>query len=311
MVAVFREVRRVLRDDGTLWLNIGDSYACMQEGNVPQTKNLACQPPIMHGRVKNAGLKPKDLVGIPWMLAFALRADGWYLRQDIIWAKPNPMPESVTDRCTKSHEYIFLLTKSKHYFFDHWAIQEPSVMKPQNRNVKRASWPKGDAGRGEYCKPEGATNPEVRNKRDVWTIATQPYKDAHFATFPEALVTPCILAGSSAYGCCPQCGEPYRRVMRKTGQVQSTYRGSVFDKGKTAATHLGVQEGERTTQEHVGWEMECRCPALPSSPCSVLDPFCGSGTVGVVCKRLALNFTGIDLNRKYLQMAKRRIAGAK
>ena len=202
MVEVFRCVRDVLADDGTLWLNIGDSYAGYH-GN----KNAAyCDAPSNKGgyfenqrasTVGLSGLKQKDLIGIPWMLAFALRADGWYLRQDIIWHKPNPMPESVRDRCTKAHEYVFLLSKSERYFFDNEAIKEPETMKPQRRLTPRKANPSAKVhGMPEYRRQEGGTGGGMRNRRSVWTVATKPYKGAHFATFPPALIEPCILAGS-------------------------------------------------------------------------------------------------------------------
>ena len=207
MVEVFRCVRDVLADDGVLWLNIGDSYYNYRPGKgqaMPkQTVSGSKQDlPDSCGRRGNKleGLKEKDLIGIPWMLAFALRADGWYLRQDIIWHKPNPMPESVKDRCTKSHEYIFLLTKSEKYFFDNEAIKEPSVYFDKD---KRAG--KGNI-RYEGKRTEGdpkangqqsfVTINEFRNKRSVWSVATRSYKGAHFATFPPDLIEPCILAGS-------------------------------------------------------------------------------------------------------------------
>jgi len=191
MVEVFRLVRELLADDGVLWLNIGDTYAANRGYQVPDKKagdvgnNKASKVPD--------GIKPKDLIGIPWMLAFALRADGWYLRQDIIWHKPNPMPESVTDRCTKAHEYLFLLSKSEKYYFDNLAIGEPHgsnwLEKRKLCNIKNNS-DRGDKGQP----PQSAR--ETRNKRSVWTIPTRPYKGAHFATFPPALIEPCILAGS-------------------------------------------------------------------------------------------------------------------
>jgi DNA modification methylase len=197
MVEVFREVWRVLKDDGTLWLNIGDSYAGSGKGpagNLGATHNERHME-HKHSAIVPDGLKPKDLVGIPWRLAFALQADGWYLRQDIIWAKPNPMPESVTDRCTKSHEYVFLLSKSRQYFYDHVAIKEPVAQ----------DWGTRDRTDGKYHNEGTGLTPhtgltksyETRNKRDVWTVATKPYKGAHFAVMPEALVEPCILAGSA------------------------------------------------------------------------------------------------------------------
>ena len=222
MVAVFREVRRVLRDDGTLWLNLGDSF------------------------------NGKQLVGMPWRLAFALQADGWYLRSDIIWAKPNPMPESVTDRPTKSHEYVFLLSKSARYYYDQEAISEPTdgrswhdVTGPPRVGVPGQTKQDGHGRRhagfnGRYF---SGPPPSTRNARSVWAIATQPFPGAHFATFPEALARRCVLAG------CPEGGV-------------------------------------------------------------VLDPFAGSGTVGVVCKATGRDFLGIELSPKYVAMAERRIAKA-
>lgn len=205
MVALFREVRRALRDDGTLWLNLGDSYASV--GGVGQgrhwdgrNKNTETQS---LRRTPGAGIKNKDLIGIPWRVAFALQADGWYLRQDIVWHKPNPMPESVTDRCTKAHEYVFLLSKSERYHYDHEAIKEPAVSDhPSGNGFKR------DA-RLTYKNPDGTPrgNDEQwtrvggkRNRRSVWTVPTRPFQGAHFATFPPDLIRPCILAGCPVGG---------------------------------------------------------------------------------------------------------------
>jgi len=200
MVLLFREVRRVLSDDGTLWLNLGDSYNGSGGNHKPEHKNdTGFQGKIGADKYKGKGnmvngLKPKDLIGIPWRVAFALQADGWYLRQDIIWAKPNPMPESVTDRCTKSHEYVFLLSKSARYYYDNVAIKEPAQ-----------DWGTRDRTNGKYHNEGSGLSPqsgleksyETRNKRDVWTIASKPFKGAHFAVMPEALVEPCVLAGSA------------------------------------------------------------------------------------------------------------------
>ena len=200
LVEVFREVRRVLRDDGTLWLNLGDSYSgSCQTGGVNSISGKGkSQPHVKHKR--NTNLKPKDLIGIPWMVAFALRADGWYLRQDIIWHKPNPMPESVEDRCTKAHEYIFLLSKSKKYYYDADAIRED----PKPGNAGRMSAPK--MGKHRPIDPYGQQTKKVydvikgANKRSVWTVATKPFKEAHFATFPPELIEPCVLAGCPVGG---------------------------------------------------------------------------------------------------------------
>ena len=197
MVELFREVWRVLADDGTLWLNLGDSYA----GNNSRASDngRAGYGNEREGVFKRGGegLKNKDLIGIPWRVAFALQADGWYLRSDIIWHKPNPMPESVTDRPTKSHEYLFLLTKSPRYYYNHEAVKEDALTPPMARN-KNAEGYVADFPSGERFSPGervyGADG--KRNKRDVWTIATKPFRGAHFAVMPEALVEPCILAGS-------------------------------------------------------------------------------------------------------------------
>lgn len=204
MVEVFRCVKDVLADDGTLWLNIGDSYAAQGGAQVQGTKQTkGSQAGAWNGETRKppAGIKPKDLIGIPWMLAFALRADGWYLRQDIIWHKPSPMPESVRDRCTKAHEYIFLLSKSDRYFFDSEAMKEPATgraVRNDGHKYTEAYESGGDERmrtKAGLAKLDGKVF-ETRNRRSVWTVATRPYKGAHFATFPPALIEPCILAGS-------------------------------------------------------------------------------------------------------------------
>ena len=204
LVDVFAEVNRILKDDGTLWLNLGDSYAGStgRSGGISDINNIARQ--LSTGSHQNlrpanvAGLKNKDLIGVPWRAAFALQAAGWWLRQDIIWHKPNPMPESIQDRCTKAHEYVFLLTKSAKYYYDNDAIREPSkesTLKRLNQNIGEQS--------GSYTPSKGNGNMKAvgdldkgRNKRSVWTINTQPYKEAHFATFPKKLPELCIKAGS-------------------------------------------------------------------------------------------------------------------
>jgi DNA modification methylase len=329
MVALFREVRRVLRDDGTLWLNLGDSYSRAQETNVPQTKHKVCPMPVhikgsSDGAVgrgdrpgsRSAVLAPKQLLGIPWRVAFALQADGWWLRQDIIWSKPNPMPESVRDRCTKAHEYLFLLSKGPRYHYDADAIAEAvsdtslarwnqagladqtgsdrvpgktngtmkavgGTARPQAQRAVELAREAGlteahisavrsvgitDAGKAQVTQDGfGKNDPaiqaladeakvalggyyrefliaEKRNKRSVWEVATQPFSGAHFATFPPALIEPCILAG------CPKGG-------------------------------------------------------------TVLDPFGGAGTTGLVADRLGRDAILIELNPEYAALAERRIQG--
>lgn len=206
LVNTFREVRRVLRDDGTLWLNLGDSYArnAAKGGSGVGGKNeryLRDSYTRAHADVP-PGMKEKDLIGIPWAVAFALRADGWYLRQDIIWGKPNPMPESVTDRCTKSHEYIFLLSKTPKYYYDHAAIAEPvaaSSVQRLSQNVKNQKGSSRVPGKTNGTMKAVGTR-DKRNKRSVWNITTKPFSGAHFATFPIDLITPCILAGARERG---------------------------------------------------------------------------------------------------------------
>ena len=260
IVEVFIELRRILRPDGIAWLNLGDSYAGSGKGGNPpdsewagfvgnSAREAAATVPAGEKRVP-AGLKAKDLIGIPWRVAFALQAGGWWLRQDVIWAKPNPMPESVRDRCTKAHEYIFLLSKSERYYYDAAAIAEPFA---DERNGN-------PGGGGQYAKEafayagpnaqsglqKGVWNEDgskvTRNKRSVWTVPTQSFRDAHFATFPPDLIEPCILAG------CPVGG-------------------------------------------------------------TVLDPFGGAGTTGLVADRLQRHAILVELNTEYADLAKRRITG--
>ena len=270
MVAVFREVRRVLRDDGTLWLNLGDSYASGGgTGGTGKETDYTGKRSLPNKRAE--GLKPKDLIGIPWRVAFALQADGWYLRQDIIWHKPNPMPESVRDRCTKAHEYLFLLSKSERYYWDAEAMKEEAVgqnlhdltgpgytapgQTPNTGNrSRRDSFKRDGSKRAEVIpgqsvgthrpdRPESEYDVFTRNRRSVWTVATRPYKGAHFATFPPALIEPCILAGA-----------PFNGL--------------------------------------------------------VLDPFTGSGTTAAVALQHGRRFIGCELNPDYIKLAEARIAAA-
>lgn len=201
MVKVFRCVRDLLADDGTLWLNLGDSYAgSTQTGgnngfNASGGSDGFKQARQFKAPKQATGLKSKDLIGIPWRVAFALQSDGWYLRQDIIWSKPNPMPESVTDRCTKAHEYIFMLSRSPRYYYDHEAIKEPANPANYRERATVRQTPPGQTRQGKLDAKRGEVLCDTRNKRSVWTVATKPYSGAHFATFPPELIEPCILAG--------------------------------------------------------------------------------------------------------------------
>ena len=347
MVAVFRKVKRVLRDDGTVWLNLGDSYAS-QGGAVPEqtlrgNKNIVNshqlgKDGVGTSRVPPKNLKPKDLVGIPWMVAFALRADGWYLRQDIIWHKPNPMPESVTDRCTKSHEYIFLLTKNKKYYYDNNAIREPHTWeesKPRPSGMERNAQKyrakvnyggggSGFAGHSGSLKADGTSlnHPSGRNKRSVWTITTKPFKGAHFATFPPDLIEPCILAGCPEE-VCVKCETPYERKMevggydkehqrRSGGDADGNYYGE-STKDYASAKAQDASETKRRILESMrekkdlGLEKQCDCESNETKAGTVLDPFGGSGTTGLVADRNGRNAILIELNDEYAEMARDRL----
>jgi DNA modification methylase len=339
MVEVFREVRRVLRRDGTCWLNLGDSYngSGGAGGNANETRpaGMSGSFNVSPGRLRERttslptripSLKPKDLVGIPWRVAFALQADGWYLRSDIIWAKPNPMPESVTDRPTKAHEYLFLLTRSPRYFYDADAIREPHVTAGDSRN--REGYEPKQNGEPMVRGTIGATTwPSAgRNRRSVWEIATEPYPDAHFATFPQALVEPCVLAGTSERGCCPECGAPWTREMEYVEKPRHT--GANIGGARTRANReRGItsgQDGRRpehgavgfaTAKRELGWSPSCDCsytgPANVGQvpvPCVVLDPFMGSGTTALVARKHGRRSIGIELSPEYAALAARRLS---
>jgi DNA modification methylase len=264
LVAICHELKRTLRDDGTLWLNIGDGYAKKS--------------------IKSSYLKQKDLVGIPWMLAFAMRRDGWYLRSDIIWQKENPMPESTKDRPSKSYEHLFLFSKSDKYFYDYYSIAVPQ----KDISIKRAFSKNHVEDRKDYNNDNYAisgasqnktyqklqkdieSGKEIKcNKRDIWTTSTAAEKEKHFAVYPDKLIEPCIKAGSSEKGCCAECRSPLYRI------------------GETDK-----------------WEKKCDCKTDKVKPCLVLDPFNGSGTTGRVSSINKRRYVGIDISEEYLKTAR-------
>ena len=324
LVAVFREVKRVLRSDGVVFLNLGDSYysnpgngrggGSTLEGGNP---HLSGAPRVIScgtsGTFLNIHLKPKDLVGIPWRVAFALQADGWWLRSDIIWHKPNPMPESVRDRPTKSHEYVFLLTKSQRYYYDNEAVREP-LAGPLHAPGNKAAF--GDVQRNDFGTERMMAvwgSPAGRNRRTVWTIATRPYKGAHFAVFPSALVEPCVKAGTSERGCCPECGAPWERVV----EIVKSWREDAYnDNGRqTYAKGAGIHIARaasggysQSVYQDVGWRPTCACDAGDPIPCIVLDPFGGSGTVAMVSLQLGRQCVSMDIKPEYLELQRERVA---
>jgi DNA modification methylase len=319
LVEVFREIKRVLRDDGTVWLNLGDSYnGSGGAGGDYGAGGIREGQPKYKGR-REQNLKPKDLAGIPWRVALALQADGWYLRQDIIWHKPNPMPESAQDRCTKAHEYVFLLTKSARYAFEQ--LREPSVTGERFHGGYDAVMGDGSKGHSRNGRFDEHNRTATRNKRSVWTIPTSPYPGSHFATWPPELVRPMILAGTNEKGCCSGCGAPYTRVVsrvvstsRSCPKTQAAHeaRGGV---GKPKGT-VGKSGGSRIDgySVHKGWDPGCSCgekieTPLPVMPCTVLDPFSGSATTGMVALQEGRNYIGIDLNADYLDLATARLEG--
>lgn len=282
LVAILEGVRRTLRKDGTFWLNIGDGY---------------CKKSI-----KKSGLKPQDLIGIPWMVAFALRKAGWYLRSDIIWKKTNPQPESVKNRPSKSYEHLFLLTKSKKYFYDAEAIKVPQ----KEISIRRALSTNKVKKRKDYQDPNYAISgasqdktynkmkkiikdlwqsvPEEqrlsnyikRNKRDIWEVSTANGSLKHFAIYPVALIEPCLLAGTSSGGCCPQCKIPWVRIIDPINKL---------------------------------WKSNCDCGEDDSQECLVLDPFNGTGTTGDACKRHHRKYVGIDVSSKYIDYTRDSLVG--
>ena len=330
LVAIFHEVKRVLRDDGTIWVNLGDSFVTQPAGNKTPQGYQQTHRQSRSGTKTQMGerpikllwdLPPKNLVGIPWRVAFALQADGWYLRSDIIWQKNNPMPESVTDRPTKSHEYIFLLSKSQRYFYDAEAIKEKSVddesytgRRPRNAQAIMSHDPKNHKFSGSIQEDgtykSGQTYP-TRNARDVWSINSKPYSGAHFATFPPELPKRCILAGTSERGCCPKCGAPWERITDHEPRPENEERiAELMAKGVRSRQSANLYTVHNpNTYNTTGWQPTCTCDAGAAVPCVVLDPFNGSGTTGAVAMELGRSYIGIELKAEYLELTRERLAG--
>jgi len=319
IVQVFREVRRVMKPTGVRFVNLGDSYASTGRSNRKESPGVgAKQEMTAPGRslvwksgggsnfswTLPGGQKPKDLCGVPWRVAFALQADGWWLRSDIIWAKPNPMPESVTDRPTKSHEYIFLLTKSAKYFWNQEAVREggknDDLVTWADRKAKGEPMRRGLKDTSFGSDPHLGTNPNGRNIRSVWTFATEPTPEAHFATFPQELVKRCILAGTSEKGCCPKCGKPWEPVVENEVIGRRDFDG--IDRGTDKrGIRLRCGDPEKRT---TGWRPTCSCGEEKTVPAVVLDCFGGTGTTAVVAENMFRRWIIIELNSEYIKMIK-------
>jgi site-specific DNA-methyltransferase (adenine-specific) len=278
LIDVFTEVHRVMRNDGVLWVNISDTYASSKTG-----------------KDSIFPVNDKSLLGVPWRFALAMISSGWILRQDIIWNKPNALPESVKDRCTKSHEYIFMFTKSAKYHFDAHAIKE--------------------------CAASGGN--AKKNKRSVWTVTTRAFKGAHTATFPVSLIEPCVKSSTSEHGCCEKCGSPYVRILQRGavniehqkacgGNTDGKYAGKAtkdYAKSKAqdpSATKARILAG-MVEKKTVGWRKTCSCDTANIKPCVVLDPFGGSGTTGIAASKNRCDFVLCELNTEYADIAATRI----
>jgi len=317
MVEVGRAVHRVLRDDGTFWLNIGDSYANDAKwGGASGAKNYTSATGGYSRSKKTTGMKPKDLCMMPWRVAMALQADGWWIRSVIVWAKKSPMPESCTDRPTSSWEPIFLLAKSERYFYDAEAVKEQSAYPDDNRGAREKNYDARTANGISTVNPATSKTYPTRNQRNVWHLGPEPYSEAHFATFPTEIPRRAIKAGTSERGCCPACRAPWTRIIelvggRTTGRTAE--RQAVADSiGKPGGANYGggLAMEDIASRRTIGWKPSCECNAGDPVPCLVLDPFLGSGTTVAVARELGRHGVGCELNPEYAKLAARRIGEA-
>lgn len=317
MVEVMREVRRCLHPTGVCLLNIGDSYNAYN-GNRGASKSISANiedaiPDLPSGSgLLCQTLKPKDLCLVPWRVAIALQADGWWVRSVIAWCKKAPMPESVTDRPTSAWEPVFLLARSERYFWDAESVKEKADMKPQQRHTNGRG--DKDDGYPPHRRAPGMTNPNGRNLRNVWHLGPEPFSGSHFAVFPTEIPRRAILAGTSARGCCPQCLAPWKRVVEKTGgrdwkndrMKSKGIPGELNGDGPYKRGQSMEPLNNNKICSTTGWRPTCGCGREDTVPCRVLDPFGGSGTTGAVALELGRSAILCELNEGYLELVRRR-----
>lgn len=318
LISVFAEVRRVLRPDGTLWVNLGDTYANDTKwGGRSGEKNADSAAGGYQGQRKKrrSGLPPKSLMMIPARFALAMQRADWILRSEIIWHNPIKKPESVQDRPSNDYEKVFLFAQRPRYYYDAEAVKQPCSPKTLTVNTNPVKGD-GNGSAGErlnvYMESNGRYHPETRNLRSVWSICSEPNSANHYAAFPSALASICIQAATSEYGCCVACGAPWPRVVEKTKGTPKSFQGSSFTNGKTQAAVNEMKPvglGPRTMRtETKGWKPSCKCNEWgEQNPCVVLDPFAGTSTTGVAALRLGRRFIGIELSPAYAEISERRL----
>jgi DNA modification methylase len=311
MRQVFAEVWRVLRDDGVVFLNLGDSYngSGGAGGDYNEGGLKAGQPRYPGHRAQS--LKPKDLVGIPWRVAFALQADGWWLRSEITWCKLNPMPEPALDRPTSATEKIFLFAKSSRYFYDQAAVRENFADERHGQDGARIERIRNVGGRTDgFTTPNGWNNPNGnsgRNQRNWWALAAEPYAGAHFATYPTEIPRRAIKAGTSQAGCCPACGAPWKRVVERESFSNWRERSGRDNGYGRADTNAPVPSIPSPAINTTGWSPTCTCDAGDPIPATVLDVFSGAATTGLVAQQLGRRYVGLDLSPDYLRLSRERL----
>ncbi len=297
-----------MRKDGTFWLNIGDGYnnsSGFCRGTNGWKRDGRGDGSADKKSFKHKSIKTKDLIGMPWRVAFALQEDGWYLRCDVVWEKTNPMPDGAKDRPTRGHEYLFLLTKSSKYFYDYYAVLEDTDEHPGGEQGFGANEQEGTY---RMDQERVFVHYGKRNKRSVWRTSVASFRGKHYATFPMKLIEPCVQAGTSEKGCCVICGTPWERIfekieveINKTTGRRSTESVNIFPEEIEAKKEYQLQLIEK------GWEKQCKCDTDEVKPCIVLDPFSGMATTGLTAFKYNHYYVGVELNKEYLEMSKDRL----